>query len=186
MTDFTPIVQDALKESILQLNRHTVNDYLLKATSNELHYFTSTEPNEIVVDLRFTARETLCLKTGGFVSENCDLNNDPFAQMTTCQSSVSYSFRAVVDVYLHCTDSSSESASIESVEEMRHLRRQPKLQDEHYSSVDWGYQNSRQFPQRHENDAAPRRPNKQGKPLSQGLSSRKKPNRKQNQDSKVE
>ncbi|XP_048455028.1 uncharacterized protein LOC109913161 isoform X3 [Rhincodon typus] len=148
MTDFTPIVQDALKESILQLNRHTVNDYLLKATSNELHYFTSTEPNEIVVDLRFTARETLCLKTGGFVSENCDLNNDPFA--------------------------------------MRHLRRQPKLQDEHYSSVDWGYQNSRQFPQRHENDAAPRRPNKQGKPLSQGLSSRKKPNRKQNQDSKVE
>ncbi|XP_048390755.1 uncharacterized protein LOC125454237 [Stegostoma tigrinum] len=193
MTDFTPIVQDALKESILQLNRNTVSDYLLKATSNELLYITSTGPNEIAVDLRFTARETLCPKTGGFDSENCELSNDPFAKMTTCQSRVSYSFGAVVDVYLQCMDSrdafmdsSSESASFESDEEMWYRRRQPKFQDEYYSSVDWNYQNNKQFPQSRGNDANPRRPNKQGKPLSQGLSSRKKPNRKQNQESKVE
>ncbi|XP_060683493.1 secreted phosphoprotein 24-like [Hemiscyllium ocellatum] len=193
MTDFTPVVQDALKESILQLNRNTVSDYLLKATSNELLYITPTGPNEFAVDLRFTARETLCPKTGGFDSENCELNNDPLAKMTTCRSSVSYSYGAVVDVYLQCMDSrdtfmdsSSESASFESSEEVRYLRRRPPFQDEHHSSVDWEYQNNRQFPQRRGNGVAPRRPNKQAKPLSQGLSSRKKPNRKPNRDSKVE
>ncbi|XP_038644123.1 secreted phosphoprotein 24-like [Scyliorhinus canicula] len=187
MTDFTPIVDDALRESILQLNRNTISAYLLGATSNELLYITPTGPNELEVDLRFTARETMCPKTGGFDSVNCELNNDPLAKMATCRSSVSYSFGAVVDVYLQCMDSrdrfmdsSSESASFESSEEVIFQGRRPQFQDEHYSSVDW---NSRKkFSQNQANDFSSRRPNTQGR----NLSSRNKPRRKQNMNSVVE
>ncbi|XP_067890721.1 secreted phosphoprotein 24-like [Heterodontus francisci] len=193
VTDFMPIIEDALKESILQLNRNTISDYLFGATSNELLYIIPTGPNDFSVDLRFTARETMCPKIGGFDSENCELNTDPLAKVASCRSSVSYSFGVVVDVYLQCmdsrdriVDSSSESASFESSEEVRYLRRQPQFQDGHYSSVDWGYQNNQQSTQRRMNDFDPRRPNNQGKTLSQGLSSRKKPRRKQNQNSMVE
>ncbi|XP_078085240.1 secreted phosphoprotein 24-like [Mustelus asterias] len=166
VTDFTPIVNDALRESIQQLNRNTVSDYLLGATSSELLYVTPTGPNEMEVDLRFTARETLCPKTGGFDSENCQLNTDPLAKMATCRSSVSYSFGAVVDIYLQCMDSrdrilgssSSESASFESKEEIRYERRRPRFQDERYSSVNWDTRNKQQFPQNRVNDFALRKP----------------------------
>ncbi|XP_078407453.1 secreted phosphoprotein 24-like [Cetorhinus maximus] len=193
VTDFTPIINDALRESILQLNRNIISDYLLGATRSELLYITPTGPNEMEVDLRFAARETLCPKSGGFDAENCELNTDPFAKMTMCRSSVSYSFGAVVDVYLQCKDSrdrmlggSSESNSYESSEEMRYLRRRPQFQDEYYSSVDWNSQNAKPFGQSQGNRPASRRPQALGNNLSQGLSSRKKPRQKPSRESLAE
>uniref|UniRef100_UPI00398EC067 secreted phosphoprotein 24-like n=1 Tax=Pristiophorus japonicus TaxID=55135 RepID=UPI00398EC067 len=191
--DFTPVVQDALQTSIIQLNSNTIGDYLLAATSNELLRIIPIGPNDFSVDLRFNARETLCSKDSGFETENCELNNDPLAKMTTCRSSVSYSSGVVVDVYLQCMDSrdrimgsSSESASFESSEEVRYLRRQPQFQDRHYSSIDWDYRNNKQFAQPRLNDPAPRKTDTRDNNLNQGLFSRKNPRRKQNLDSFVE
>ncbi|XP_041057382.1 secreted phosphoprotein 24-like [Carcharodon carcharias] len=193
VTDFTPIFNDALRESILQLNRNTVSDHLLAATRSELLYITPTGPNEMEVDLRFSARETLCPKAGGFDTENCELNTDPLAKMAICRSSVSYSFGAVVDVYLQCKDSrdrmlysSSESNSYESSEEISYLRRRPQFQNEYYSSVDWNSQNAKPFGQSQGNGPATRRPQALGNNLSQGLPSMKKPRRKPSRESLAE
>ncbi|XP_067842961.1 secreted phosphoprotein 24-like [Heptranchias perlo] len=191
--DFAPIVEDALKESVIQLNSNTISNYLLAATSNELLHITPTGQSDFSVDLRFNARETLCPKNGGFESENCELNNDPSAKMTSCLSSVSYSSGVVVDVALRCLDSrdrivssSSESASYESSEEVWYRRRRPQFQNGRYSSIDWDYQNNKQFDQRHVNDFAPKKTDAHDKHLSRGLSSRKNPSRKQNPATVVE
>ncbi|XP_051875992.1 secreted phosphoprotein 24-like [Pristis pectinata] len=188
--DFLPIIEDALSQSIIQLNSDTTSGYLFAAINNELLHVSPTGPNEISVDLRFNARETLCPKNSGMEVENCELNRSPSAEIVTCHSSVTYSSGTFVDVFLRCKDartrimdSISSSSSFESSEEILFQRRSPQFQDEYYSSVDW---NNRPSGQRRRNGSAAGKKNNQRQNLSQGLSSKKIPRRKQNPDSVAE
>ncbi|XP_062906094.1 secreted phosphoprotein 24-like [Mobula hypostoma] len=180
--DFLPVFEDALRQSIIQLNSNTAGGYLFAAISDELLHITPSGQNDISVDLRFTARETLCPKNSGVEIENCQLSRNPLAEMVTCHSSVGYSLGKFVDVFLRCknarsrfVDSSSASASFESSEEVMH-QRGSKFQDEYYSSIDW----NRQQPDEHQrNGSAMEKKINQRQNMNRGLSTKKIPRRKQ-------
>ncbi|XP_032880462.1 secreted phosphoprotein 24-like [Amblyraja radiata] len=188
--DFLPIIEDALRQSVVQLNSDTIGGFLFTATSNELLHITPAGPNDLSVDLRFNAMETLCPKNSGMPIENCVLNRNPLAEMVECRSSVSYSLGTVVDVFLRCVDArqrfvdnDSASSSSESSEEIIFQRRQPRIQDEYYSSVDW---NNQQAGQRGRNGTPARKKNNQKQNVNHGLTSKKNPHRKQKPNSVVE
>ncbi|XP_072902864.1 secreted phosphoprotein 24-like [Hemitrygon akajei] len=182
MFDFHPVIEDALRQSIIQLNSDTAGGYLFADISNELLHVTPSGQTDLSVDLRFIARETICPKNSGAEIKNCELNRSPLAEMVTCHSSVGYSLGTFVDVFLRCknvrgriADSSSASSSFESSEEVLY-QRGPQFQDEYYSSIDW---NRQQPDERQRKSSAVGKKKNQRQNLNQGPLTKKLPRHRQ-------